>query len=138
METTCLYVPLISLTPLVRKTVSPETNRKENSKIKSEVRFLPRQAKPAAEEAKPAAVGKLLYESIYTCNFSQSFFAILIFFSLSSTSLARLRISLKQFWYLAPERDISYTNQKRNPIMNQQKNYRNKVVKVYCITFPTI
>uniref|UniRef100_A0A7C9E5J5 Uncharacterized protein n=1 Tax=Opuntia streptacantha TaxID=393608 RepID=A0A7C9E5J5_OPUST len=66
-----------------------------------------RQAKPAAEEAKPAAVGKLLYEAMCTCKFSQSFFAILIPFPLSSTSVARLRISRRQFWYLPPARDIS-------------------------------
>ena len=79
--------------------------------------MLPRQAKPAAEEANPAAVGKLLYEAMCTCNFSQSFFVILIPFFSSSILLARERISLKQFWYLPPEREISYTNQKkqRNP-----------------------
>ena len=74
---------------------------------------LPRQAKPAAEEASPAAVGKLLYEATCKCSFSQSFFAILIPFSLSSASQARARISLKQFWYLPPEREISYTNQQK-------------------------
>lgn len=75
--------------------------------------MLPRQAKPAAEEANPAAVGKLLYEAMCTCSFSQSFFVILIPFFSSSMSLARERISLKQFWYLPPEREISYTNQQK-------------------------
>jgi hypothetical protein len=74
---------------------------------------LPRQAKPAAEEASPAAVGKLLYDATCTCNFSQSFFAILIPFSSSSASQAWARISLKQFWYLPPEREISYANQQK-------------------------
>jgi len=74
---------------------------------------IPRQANPAAEEANPAAVGKLLYEAICKCNFSQSFSAILIPFSSSSTSLARLRISLRQFWYLSPEREISYSNRQK-------------------------
>jgi hypothetical protein len=85
---------------------------------------LPKQASPAAEEANPAAVGKLLYEAICKCNFSQSFSAILIPFSLSSTSLARLRISLRQFWYLPPEREISYTtskNEKHNELITKGK-----------------
>lgn len=47
------------------------------------------------------------------CNFSQSFLAILIPFALSSTSSPRLLISLKQFWYLLPEREISYTSTKQ-------------------------
>jgi len=73
--------------------------------------ILPRQAKPAADEASPAAVGKLLYEAMWTCSLLQSSFLILIPFFSSSTSQARVRISRKQFWNLPPEREISYTNQ---------------------------
>jgi len=76
---------------------------------------LPRHAKPAADEASPAAVGKLLYEAMCTCNLPQSSFVIFIPFVSSSTSQARARISLKQLWNLPPEREISYTNQ-RNQI----------------------
>lgn len=68
---------------------------------------LPKQARPAAEEAKPAAVGKLLYEAMWTCNLSQSSFLILTPFSLSSKSRARFLISLRQLWNLPPNSEIS-------------------------------
>jgi len=85
---------------------------KESPTKKSRLTYaLPRQAKPAADEASPAAVGKLLYEAMWTCNLLQSSFLILIPFFSSSTSQARVRISLKQLWNLPPEREISYTNQ---------------------------
>lgn len=87
----------------------PSTNIiKEKMNCVFSMRFLPRQAKPAAEEANPAAVGKLLKDAICRWSFSQSFFSILRPFSLSSKSLARRRISRRQFWYLLPDREISY------------------------------
>lgn len=75
---------------------------------------VPKQARPAAEEARPAAVGKLLYEAICRWSFCQSSFLIWIPFFLSSTSWARTRISLKQLWNLPPWRDISYINHQKN------------------------
>ena len=85
---------------------------KESSNKKWRVTcVIPRQAKPAADEASPAAVGKLLYEAMCRCNLAQSSFVIFIPLFSSSTSQARARISLKHLWNLPPEREISYTNQ---------------------------
>lgn len=46
---------------------------------------LPRQEKPAADEASPAAVGKLLMEQIWTLYFNNSFFPAFLHSSRTKT-----------------------------------------------------
>lgn len=50
---------LTTQSPFVTQRMQVQTERKIDYK-----NILPRQAKPAAEEANPAAVGKLLYEAM--------------------------------------------------------------------------